>query len=384
MNLLESASSPYYSADHDAFRATVARFVAKEIEPHVDAWEEAGEFPTELYAKAADAGILGIGFDERYGGCGGDPFHRVIVAEEISRAGAGGLTSALMNHGVALPPIVAAGSEAMKMRVLPEVLSGRKQIALAVTEPTGGSDVANLRTTAVRSGASYRVNGSKMFITSGMRAHYCAVAVRTGGPGMAGISLLLVERGTPGFTQRRLKTMGWACADITSLEFSNCLVPVENLIGAENTGFSTMMLDFNVERLFMAASATSLARVCLHEAAAYARSRIAFGEPLADKQVIRHKLVDMAMKINATQAYLENTAWRIGRGEQPTADICMLKNMASLTLEYCAREAVQTFGATGYMRGSKVERIYREVRVNAIGGGAEEVMRDFAAVNLGL
>ena len=384
MELFARTPSPYYAPEHEAFRKVVARFVAAEIEPHVDAWEEAGAFPAELYVKAAEAGILGIGFEERYGGRGGDPFHRIIAAEGLSRAGAGGLTSALMNHGVALPPIVAAGSEALRTRVLPEVLSGRKLSALAVTEPSGGSDVASLKTTAVRNGAAYRVNGSKTYITSGMRADYFTVAVRTGGPGMTGISLLLVERGTPGFSQRRLKTMGWACADIAALEFVNCTVPAENLIGAENQGFSTLMLDFNIERLFMVASSTSLARVCLQEAAAYARSRLVFGQPLVEKQVIRHKLVDMAMKVNATQAYLESVAWRIGQGEQPTADICMLKNQASLTLEHCAREAAQIFGGAGYVRGPKVERIYREVRVNAIGGGAEEVMRDFAAVNLGL
>jgi acyl-CoA dehydrogenase len=384
MDVFGRRASPFYSPAHEAFRATVARFVATKIEPFVDTWEDAGTFPQELYSQAADDGILGIGFEERYGGRCGDPFHWIIVAEELSRAGASGLTSALMNHGVALPPIVAAGSEALKARVLPEVLSGRKLSALAVTEPTGGSDVANLKTTAVRTGSSYRINGSKMFITSGMRADYFTVAVRTGAPGMAGISLMLVERGTPGFAQRRLKTMGWACADIAALEFKNCLVPAENLIGAENTGFSTMMLDFNVERLFMVASGASLARVCLQEAAAYARSRLAFGRPLIEKQVIRHKLVDMAMKVNATQAYLESVAWRVGQGEHPTADICMLKNQTSVMLEHCAREAVQIFGGAGYLHGSKVERIYRDMRVNAIGGGTEETMRDFAAVNLGL
>jgi acyl-CoA dehydrogenase len=384
MNLFGRRRSPYYSAEHEAFRANVARFVAAEIAPHVDAWEEAGAFPRELHAKAAEAGILGIGFDEKYGGRGGDPFHRIIVAQELSRAGAGGLTSALMNHGVAMPPLVAAGADELKSRVLPEVLSGRKITALAVTEPTGGSDVANLKTTAVRDGDHYRVNGAKMLITSGTRADYFTVAVRTGGPGMAGISLLLIERDTPGFSQRRLSTMGWACADIAALQFTDCRVPMSNRIGAENSGFSTLMLDFNIERLFMVASCTSLARVCVEDAAAYAADRTTFGQPLIQRQVIRHKLIDMAMQVNATQAYLESVAWRIGQGEQPTADICMLKNQASLTLEFCAREAVQIFGGAGFLRGCRVERIYREVRVNAIGGGAEEVMRDFAAVNLGL
>ncbi|MDA8018151.1 MAG: acyl-CoA dehydrogenase family protein [Thermoanaerobaculia bacterium] len=379
----QNPKSPYYSAEHLEFRHAVSRFVREEIEPHIDGWEEAGSFPTELYRKAAVAGILGLGFPARYGGLEKDHFHRIIAAEEMSRAGAGGLTSALMNHGVAMPPVVAAGSEALKARVLPGVLAGEKICALAVTEPSGGSDVAGLRSTAVREGRCYVVNGAKSYITSGTRADYFTVAVRTGGSGPGGLSLLLIERDAPGFQRRRLKTMGWACADIAVLEFSDCRVPLENLIGAENQGFGLLMQNFALERLFMIASCNSLSRVCYEDALAYARQRQVFGEPLIAKQVIRHKLTDMAMAIRATQAYLEQLVWLADRGEQPTADICLLKNQASLTMERCAREALQIFGGAGYVRGTRVERIYREVRVNAIGGGAEEVMRDFAAANLG-
>jgi acyl-CoA dehydrogenase len=216
-----------------------------------------------------------------------------------------------------------------------------------------------------------------------MRADYVTVAVRTGGPGRSGVSLLVVERDTPGFSRTPLKKMGWWASDTATLYFDDCPVPAGNLLGEENQGFRLVMRNFNRERLGMAAGCAGYARVCLDEAVAYARERQTFGKPLIQHQVIRHKLVDMAMRVNATQAYLESTAWRVDQGEDPIADICMLKNQATLTMEFCAREAVQIFGGAGFMRGPKVERIYREVRVNAIGGGAEEIMRDLAARQLG-
>jgi acyl-CoA dehydrogenase len=207
--------------------------------------------------------------------------------------------------------------------------------------------------------------------------------VRTGGPGKGGVSLLVIEADTPGFTRTKLKKMGWWASDTATLYFDECRVPAENLLGEENRGFALVMRNFNSERIGMAAGCTGFARVCLDEAVAYARERRTFGRPLIEHQAIRHKLVDMAMRVNATQAYLETLARRIQQGESPVAEICMLKNQATQTMEFCAREAVQIFGGAGYMRGPKVERIYREVRVNAIGGGAEEIMRDLAARQMG-
>jgi len=208
--------------------------------------------------------------------------------------------------------------------------------------------------------------------------------VRTGGGGMGGVSLLLIEKDTPGFTQTPLKKMGWWASDTAALYFDDCRVPVTNLVGAENQGFPAIMLNFNAERLALAAGANGFARVCLDDAIAYARERETFGKKLIQHQVIRHKLVDMAQRVEATQAYLESLAWRIDHGDQPIADICMLKNQATQTMEFCAREALQIFGGAGYMRGTRVERIYREVRVNAIGGGSEEIMKDLASRQLGL
>ncbi len=382
MSLSERPASPYYGESHEAFRATVRRFVEQEIAPFVDEWDEAEGFPRELYRKAAAVGLLGIGFPEEYGGTPADVFYAIIAAQELARAGAGGVAAGLMSHGIALPPIARLGHEAMKQRVLPPVLAGEKIAALAITEPEGGSDVANLRTTARRVGDEYVVSGSKTFITSGMRADFFTVAVRTGGPGMGGISLLLIERGMPGFTQTPLKKMGWWASDTATLHFDDVRVPAEHLIGGENQGFLGIMLNFNGERLGLAASCNGFSMVCLEEAASWARQRVTFGKPLVAHQVIRHKLVDMAMHINATQAYLEALAWRVQHGESPVADIAMLKNQATQTMAHCASEAVQIHGGMGFMRGTKVERIYREVKVNAIGGGAEEIMKELAARQL--
>lgn len=377
------APSPYYTAEHDAFRETVRRWVAAEIAPHVDAWDEAGEFPRDLYRKAAEIGLLQLGYPEAYGGIEADLFFSIIAYQEVAMAGSGGVSASLFSHTIGSPPIVNGGSEELKARVLPQILSGEKISALAVTEPNGGSDVANLTTTARRDGDHFVVNGTKTFITSGMRADYITVAVRTGGEGGGGISMLLVPGDTPGLTRTPLPKMGWWASDTATLYFDECRVPVDNLLGEENRGFKLAARNFNEERITLAAACIAFSQLCLDETVAYARERRTFGKALIEHQVVRHKLVDMAMNINAGQAMLESIAWRVGQGESPVAEICMLKNMATTTMEMCARHAVQTFGGAGYIRGNKAERIYREVRVNAIGGGAEEIMRDLAARQMG-
>lgn len=375
--------NPNYGETHEAFRTAMRRFVDREIAPNVDQWDEAGTFPRELYKKAAAVGLLGLGFPAEYGGSPCDQFMRIVASQELARAGSGGVAASLMSHTIGAPPIARLGSAEMKERVLPAILSGDKISALAITEPSGGSDVASIRTTARRDGDHYVVDGSKMFITSGVRADVYTVAVRTGGKGKSGISLLLVERDTQGFTQTPLRKMGWWASDTASLHFDNCRVPAANLIGAENEGFRGIMINFNAERIGMAASCTAFAQVCVDEALSWARQRQIFAGRLIDSQVIRHKLVDMQQRVDVTQAYLESLAWRIEQGESPVAEICMLKNQATQTLAHCASEAVQIHGGTGFMRGTKVERIYREVKVNAIGGGAEEVMKDLAARQMG-
>lgn len=380
------ARSPYYDESHDAVAHSVRRFMAAEVLPHIDTWEAAGELPREVHKKAAAAGILGLNYPEEYGGHseGFTVFHGLAQSEELAAAGAGGLGASLMTHGIGLPPILALGSEEMKRRIAPEVLSGDKIISLAITEPSGGSDVAQLKTRAENVGNKYVVNGQKMFITSGMRADYMTVAVRTGGPGMAGISLMLIETDRPGVSRTRLDKMGWRCSDTAAVYFDNVEVPPENLIGPENGGFIGIMRNFNSERLGMAHGCCAMARVALKEAMDWAQTRETFGRRLGAHQSIRIKLADCARQINATQAWVDLCAHQHMRGVGVPADYAMLKVQATRMLEHVAREAAQVLGGASYITGSKVERIYREVRVNAIGGGSEEIMLDLAGRQLGL
>jgi len=383
--------SPHMGASHEAWRKTVRSFVEAEVEPHINDWDEAGAFPRALHKRAAEIGLIGLGFPEKYGGISVDVdiFHSLIAAEELSRAGSGGLVAGLMTHGIGLPPVIKFGSEDLKQRIVPKILSGERLIALCVTEPSGGSDVANIKTKARRDGDSFIVNGEKTFITTGLRADFLTVAVRTGGKdaehaGARGLSFLLIEANTPGISRSSLKKMGWWMSDTASIHFDDVNVPVSNLIGEENGGFASIVANFNMERLSMAAQAIAFARVCIEDAAAWAQSRETFGRPLTRHQVIRHKFAEMMRQVNASSAYLDNCTWRVMNGASPVADLCLLKVQSTRTMEYCAREAMQILGGAGFMRGCRVERIYREVRVMAIGGGSEEIMNDLAARQFGL
>lgn len=380
-------SNPNLGPEHHEWRAQLRKFFDAEVMPYAADWDEAGRVPTELWPKAAAVGLLGLGYPEQYGGTleGIDCWYSWIVSEELSRVGVGGLTASLMIHGIGLPPVINFASEEVKEMVAPPVLRGEKWISLGITEPGGGSDVAHLSTTAVRDGDHYIVNGSKTFISGGMRANWVSTAVRTGGEGAGGVSMLLIPTDAEGFSRTELdKKQGWWVSDTATLYFDNVRVPVANLIGAENQGFLVIMNNFNGERMSMAASMEAFARVCLEEAVEWARQRKTFGKRLADHQVIRHKIAQMKQKINATQAYIRVCYESIAAGNPNPGDIAMLKVQASETMEYCAREAMQILGGIGYMRGSRVERIYREVRVNAIGGGSEEIMRDLASRQYGL
>ncbi len=378
----------YFSPSHQAFRHSLRDFVAREIAPHVNDWDEAGGFPRELYRKAAEIGLIGMGYPEDLGGTPADLFFGIVSAEELARAGSGGLQASLGSHGIALPPLVAHGSEALKRRVVPAVLTGEKIAALAITEPGGGSDVAALRTTAIRDGDNYVVNGEKTFITSGMRADFLMVAVRTDpanrGPG--GVSLLLVDGDTPGLSRTELKKMGWWASDTAHLHFDGCRVPMANLVGEEGRGFKAIMHNFNHERLMMATLACAYAEACTNEALAWARERKTFGAALSERQVIRHKLVDMVARIESARALVYDLAFRLqsglGAADDLVARCCMAKVVATQAMQFCADQAVQILGGMGFMRGTKSERIYREVKVMMIGGGSEEIMKDLAARQL--
>jgi acyl-CoA dehydrogenase len=378
------ARSPFYNETHDAVAASVRRFVEREVAPNIDRWEVEGELPRSLHVAAAQAGILGLGYPEEFGGFsdGFDMFHGLTQTEELCRVGAGGLSASLMTHSIGLPPILATGSTELKNRIAPSVLAGTILIALGITEPSGGSDVANLKTRAIAKGDHYVVNGSKTFITTGMRADYLTTAVRTGGTGAGGVSLLLIPMDVPGVSRTRLDKMGWRCSDTATIHFEDVLVPKENLIGPENAGFIGIMRNFNRERLGMAMGCCGFARVCLDEAVEWAQQRETFGKALVKHQSIRIKLADMARQIDATQAWVDLCAWQVQNSCEQPADFAMLKVQATQMLERVARDAAQVLGGASYITGSKIERIYREVRVNAIGGGSEEIMLDLAGRQL--
>ncbi|MDO9258573.1 MAG: acyl-CoA dehydrogenase family protein [Polaromonas sp.] len=371
--------------------ASVRRFAQNDIAPHVSQWDDAGEFPRALYHQAAGLGLLALGYPEALGGSPASWRLRNAMTLALCRhGGSGGVLASLFSHNIGLPPVLAHGSTALQQAVIPPVLRGEKIAALAITEPGGGSDVAALRTTARRDGADYVIDGEKVFITSGMRADFITVAVRTGeagSKGAGGISMILVPGDSPGLSRTRLEKMGWWCSDTAQLRFDGVRVPASHLLGEEGSGFKIIMGNFNGERLAMSAAALGFAQACYDEALDWARQRKTFGSTLVDKQVIRHKLVDMQMRIASTLAWVDAVADRADAGDQGpdwVAHVCMLKNHATQTMQFCADQAVQILGGMGFMRGTKSERIYREVKVMMIGGGAEEIMKDLAARQLGL
>ena len=365
--------------EHAALRSQVERFAAAEIAPHADAWEEAEGFPLSLYGRTAAAGVLGIGYPEAYGGSGGDLSHVVVASEAMVLAGRSvGTTVGLGSHGIALPPILRAGTEEQRQRWIPRVLRGEWVSALAITEPGGGSDVANLQTRAVRDGDELVINGSKTFITSGTRADLVTVAVRTGGPGHGGVSLVVVEKGTPGFTVgRKLKKMGWWASDTAELHFEDCRVPVGNVLGEVDQGFVTIMQNFATERVFLAAQCVAIAELAYRESVTYARERMAFGKALSGFQVTRHKLAEMATRIAAARALTGEVVTRVLAGDMAaTAMAAMAKNVATDMCSEVCDAAVQIHGGYGYMRGYLVERLYRDARLYPIGGGTREIMNE--------
>ncbi len=368
----------YETEEHAALREQARRFARQHIQPYAHAWDEAEEFPRDLYRLAAEAGILGVSYPEELGGYGGNISHVLAVSEELVLEGQNvGVVVGLGSHGIALPPIMRVGTDEQTDRCVRPVLRGEKISALAITEPGGGSDVAGLATRAVRDGDHYVVTGNKMFITSGCRADFVTTAVRTGGPGHGGVSLLVIERETPGFTvSKKLKKTGWWASDTAELSFDNCRVPVKNLVGEENQGFIPIMMNFATERIFLAGQCVAIAELCHRESVRYAKERVAFGKSLSGFQVTRHKLADMATRIAAARALLGECVVRLLRDEQIMPLAAMAKNTATDMLTYVADEAVQIHGGYGYMRETVVERLYRDARLYPIGGGTREIMNE--------
>ena len=377
--------SPWETPERRQLRDTVRAFVEREVRPDMDQWERDGELPRSLHRKAAELGLLGVGFDEKVGGSGGDLLDTVVVTEELIQAGgSSGLIAGLLTHGIAIPHIVAASDPDHIERFVRPALAGEKIGSLAVTEPDGGSDVASLRTKAVRDGDHYIVNGAKMFITSGTRADFVTTAVRTGEAGYQGVSLLVIERGTPGFTaSRKLEKMGWHCSDTAELSFSDARVPAANLVGPENSGFPQLMQQFQVERLSLAVQAYATAQRALDLTVDYVRNRVTFDRPRISRQVVRHKLVEMTQRTALARTYTREVATKVAAGQEVIAEVSMAKNASTDACDFVVNEAVQLHGGAGYLRESEVERHYRDARILSIGGGAREVMAELAARRMG-
>jgi acyl-CoA dehydrogenase len=374
---------PYFDESHNILRESLRRFVQKEILPHVDEWENQECFPRELYGKLAEGGFLGLGYPEELGGTTADAFHVIVFTEEMIRSGSVGLVAGLGSHGIALPPVLALGTDEQKERFIRPVLSGEKIAALAITEPDAGSDVARLRTRAVLDGDHYVVNGAKMFITSGCRADFVTTAVRTGGEGYAGISLLVIESSSPGFSVAgKIRKMGWNASDTGELVFEDCRVPKENLLGKEGMGFYGIMENFQRERLSLAVMAHQVAQVAYEESVKYAQSRQVFGKPVTGFQVTRHKLVDMATKITIAREFNYRVAARMQAGENVVTEVSMAKNFACEVCDRVVYDAVQIHGGYGYAREYLVERLYRDARILSIGGGTTEIMKEIISKTL--
>jgi len=378
--------SIWTTPERDALRKTVRAFAEREILPHVDEWERSGELPRSLHVAAGAAGLLGAQAPESAGGGGGDGADAVIVCEELHYAGVpGGVFASLFTCGISTPHMIDSGDQRLIDTYVRPTLQGNMIGSLAITEPGGGSDVGHLTTRADRDGDDYIINGAKTYITSGVRADYVVTAVRTGGPGAGGVSLIVVDRGTPGFTvSRKLEKMGWRSSDTAELSYVDVRVPAANLVGPENSGFLQIAGAFVSERVGLAAQAYSSAQRCLDLTVAWCRDRETFGRPLISRQSVQNTLAEMARRIDVARIYTRHVVERQLAGETNLiTEVCFAKNTAVEAGEWVANAAVQLFGGMGYMAESEVERQYRDMRIIGIGGGTTEILTSLAAKTLG-
>ncbi|MFN2560661.1 MAG: acyl-CoA dehydrogenase family protein [Jatrophihabitans sp.] len=376
----------FATPERQALRETVRRFVRSDVLPFQGDWERSGELPRSLHKRAASLGLIGLSYPESVGGGGGSAIDALVLAEELHYAGAAsGLFASLFTSGISLPHLVAAGDAAQIERWVRPTIEGSLIGSLAITEPDGGSDVAHLRTSANRDGDEYVINGAKTYITSGVRADFVVTAVRTGVAGAHGISLMVVEKGTPGFTvSRKLEKMGWLCSDTAELSYVDVRVPAVNLVGAENTGFVQIAQNFVSERIGLAVQSYSCAQRCLELTVEWCRLRETFGRPLISRQPVQNTLAEMARRIEVARVYTRSVALRAAEGETNLIrEACFAKNTAVEAGMWVVDQAVQLHGGMGYMRESEVERQYRDMRIMGIGGGTNEILTGLAAKTLG-
>jgi acyl-CoA dehydrogenase len=382
------APIPPFGDEHGELRETIGRWVREEIVPHVDEWEAAREFPLELYRRAGELGFLGLKYPVELGGQGGDAVHDAVWAEELAAAGAsGGVGSGLGAHtGIATPPVFRFGTPEQHERFLRPAIRGERIGALGITEPGAGSDVASIRTVARKVPGGYVVNGSKTFITNGVRADFLVCAVKTTDEGgHHGMSFLILERDMPGYeVSRKLEKMGWHASDTGELAFTDVEVPDENLLGEENQGFYLIMANFQWERLLMALGAVGAMRRLLDVAVAYASEREAFGRPIGRFQTIRHKVAEMGVKLEAGRALTYAALRKYAAGEDATREVTMAKLLTQRTALEVADDCLQIHGGYGYMTEYGVERAVRDLRLGPIGGGTEEIMREILGRSYGL
>ncbi|QLY28866.1 acyl-CoA dehydrogenase family protein [Nocardia huaxiensis] len=378
-------SDLWSTPERQDLRKLVRDFTRRDIAPHMDDWERAGELPRELHAKAGELGLLELSFPESAGGAGDYIDLAILIEELIGNGGSPGLCGSLLTHTIAAPHIAAVGNPAQVEKYVRPTLAGTKIGSLAITEPGTGSDVAAVGTRAVRDGDHYLVDGAKTYITSGVRADYVTTVVRTGGPGYRGLSLLIVDTDTPGFTVgRKLEKMGCLCSDTAELSYDGVRVPVSNLVGPENSAFAQLMTRLDGERLNLAVQAYATAQRAYDLTVPWVRERTTFGQPLAQRQVIRHKLAEMARRVTVARVYVRDVLTRYVTGQPVGSEVAMAKNTAAMACEYVVNEAVQIYGGMGYIRENEVERLYRDSRILTIGGGSTEIMNEVIAKSLGL
>ena len=376
--------SVYFNADHQLLQQQVERFLAREVEPHALQWELEGCVPREVLRKMGDAGLLGLVFEPEYGGGGADALTNLVFAEALSQSTFGGfIITVLVHTDMAAPHLHHAGTPAQKARWMPGITAGRCITAVGITEPGAGSDVAGLRTSAVREGDHWVLNGSKLFITNGVHADLYFIAARTG-TARHQISIFAVEKGTPGFrVGRALDKTGWRSSDTAELLFKDCRVPADHLLGEEGKGFYAVMKNFQTERIALGAMAVGHCTQALRLALDHVRTRRAFGGTLWDKQAVRQKLTMLDAKTRAARQYVYHCAWRVTQGHDVVQDVSLLKALTGELVNEVTQGCQQLHGGMGYMHGTAVERLWRDARVLAIGGGATEVMLDEAAKRYG-